>query len=290
MLLIVGGRKDHNIARLADAADHRRHPYKIVHTDSGLSVAWDMARAADIVINGETFNARNASLFIRYDVFGSGGDSKNADAWYDALKGWALADQRIGLLNRRNENLGVNKPRALIWARQAGFAVPATVITNDFNLFADKNRYIAKPVEGGAHTQLLDECEDNSRPWIVQEKLDYPELRVFRAGPHYFGFEINGTTLDCRADNNMRINEAPVPPDLRDSMEKLTGRMGLDFAAADFKTCPVTGKKLFLEINTMPMFTGYDLVAEGRLSDAMILTLRGLERGAAPRKSPSPKP
>lgn len=35
-------------------------------------------------------------------------------------------------------------------------------------------------------------------------------------------------------------------------------RIGLDFAAADYKTCADTGKLKFLEVNTAPMFVAFD--------------------------------
>jgi hypothetical protein len=45
---------------------------------------------------------------------------------------------------------------------------------------------------------------------------------------------------------------------------------GLDFGAADFKASPETGRPLFLEVNSAPMFAAFDRVAAGALCDAIL--------------------
>jgi glutathione synthase/RimK-type ligase-like ATP-grasp enzyme len=170
-----------------------------------------------------------------------------------------------------------NKLRGLVMAQRAGFLIPETYASNDYNRFQDKAAYIAKPIAGGAATRLLDDGENDPRvPVFVQEKLLYPELRIFRAGPHYFGFGIDSKTLDSRDDRNQAVTVESVPEHLRTAMAALTDMMGLDYAAADFKTCPRGRGFLFLEINTMPFLTGYDDAVSGRLSDAVLLTLTKL--------------
>ncbi len=47
-------------------------------------------------------------------------------------------------------------------------------------------------------------------------------------------------------------------------------RLGLDFGAADFKICPRTGARLFLEVNSAPMFAGFDRAAGGALADTIL--------------------
>lgn len=279
MLLIVGGSKDHNLARLANAAKWRGHPYRVIHTDKdpAPAVLWEPG-SADITIDGETFSAKGSSLFMRYDVF-SDKDPKQKAAYFDTIRGWAEANPQVGLLNRRNEMMEMNKPRALVWAKEAGFEVPKTYIATDFNRLADKSAYIAKPVAGGAYTRDLSDMEDSGgQPWIIQEKLKYPELRLFRVGEHFFAFEIDSAVIDYRTDKEFRMKEVEPPAELVAAMKKLTDRMGLDYAAADLKSDTVTGRLKFLEINTMPMFTGYDDAASGRLSDAILLALRRFER------------
>ena len=277
MLLIVGSSKDHNTTRLADAARARGVVHRLIHcdTDPAPAVHWQPG-TADIIINGETFATKGTSLFIRYDVF-SVDDADRKNAFFDSLRGWAEANPEVGLLNRRNETMEMNKPRALVLARDCGFDVPETFVTSDFNRFANKDRYIAKPVSGGSYTRLLSDVDTKTdRPWIVQEKLDYPELRLFRVGKYYFAFSIESELIDYRVDKNPALREVDPPLELVAAMQKLTDKMGLDYAAADFKTDPKTGRLKFLEINTMPMLAGYDNKAQGRLSDALCLVVTGL--------------
>ena len=275
MLLIVGGSQDHNLARLANAAKWRGHPYRVIHTDKdpAPAVSWQPG-SPDITIDGETFSAKGTSLFMRYDVF-SDKDGRQKAAYFDAFRGWAEANPAVGLRNRRNEMMEMNKPRALVWAKEAGFDTPETHITTEFNRFADKSKYIAKPVAGGEYTRELSDMDDSGgRPWIVQEKLKYPELRLFRVGEHFFAFEIDSAVIDYRTDKKFTMKEVEAPSELVSAMRLLTERMGLDYAASDLKSDPVTGKLKFMEVNTMPMFTGYDDAARGKLSDAMLLALR----------------
>jgi len=294
MLLIAGGRDDHNLARLADAAADRGYPCRLLcHNKDGgpPPVSWNIADGV-LHAGGESFTPRGTSVYVRYDVFSMLADPQSphlatiSGAWFDMVKGWALAYPEIGVLNRRNESREVNKARALVLAKQAGFTVPETVVTNRFDGFPDPARYIAKPVGGGAYTRALTEMTGGEAPFFVQEKLDYPELRIFRVGAHFFSFRIESATLDSREDTGMTITEVTPPAKLLKFMKRLANALGLDYAAADFKTCPATGDFKFLEINTMPIFTGYDNVVDGRLSDAIFLTLMQIkEKAPGPRKA-----
>ena len=277
MLLIVGSKDDYNVNRLADAAEWRKVPHRVIYTDAEPppSITWKPG-SPDITVDGETFAAKGSSLFIRYDVFSKQDPAQKA-AFYDALRGWSEAYPAVGMLNRGNENLEMSKPRALVVAKDCGFETPETWITSVFNRFADRAAYIAKPVAGGDYARELKDMPDTAdRPWIVQEKLQYPELRLFRAGSHYLAFEIDSPVLDYRTTQDFTLKQVDAPQDLVEAMKKLTAALGLDYAAADLKTNPRTGRLEFLEINSMPMFAGYDDAAEGRLSDAILLTLQKL--------------
>jgi hypothetical protein len=139
---------------------------------------------------------------------------------------------------------------------------------------------------GGEHTRILADVlndpealnDAQNRPWIFQRKMEYPELRVFRVGNWLFGFVLSSEHIDHRETLADNMQEIEVPEELRAPMFALTDRLGLDYGAADFKICPETGRWSFLEINTMPMFAGYDVTAKGRLSDAMAIHLHRLQR------------
>jgi hypothetical protein len=79
--------------------------------------------------------------------------------------------------------------------------------------------------------------------------------------------------LDYRATQNCRVESIDVPVELTNGLRKLLEQLGLDFAAADFKSCAETGRLLFLEVNTGPMFAAFDRAGDGELCDAMIQVL-----------------
>ena len=58
-------------------------------------------------------------------------------------------------------------------------------------------------------------------------------------------------------------------------LDELNQHLGLDFSAADLKFSKKTSNFNLLEINTSPMFAGFDRVANGRLIEAMINFLSG---------------
>ena len=79
MLLIVGGSKDHNITRLADAAKARGAEFRLIYTDAEPSpvLSWQPGKSS-LVINGEIFEPGTTELFIRYDVFSGNAAKSNA--------------------------------------------------------------------------------------------------------------------------------------------------------------------------------------------------------------------
>lgn len=85
------------------------------------------------------------------------------------------------------------------------------------------------------------------------------------------------TELDYRATQNCRVEfmEGFSSRELTDALRKLLTKLGLGFAAADFKTDAGTGRLLFLEVNTGPMFAAFNHASNGKLCDAMIAQLSG---------------
>jgi D-alanine-D-alanine ligase-like ATP-grasp enzyme len=76
--------------------------------------------------------------------------------------------------------------------------------------------------------------------------------------------------LDYRENQSARVEPLDeVPGDVGEGLTRLMDRLGLDFGAADFKTCPDTGRLLFLEINTGPMFAAFDQASKGAVTAAL---------------------
>lgn len=278
MLLIAGGAADPNIRALAARAEARGvdHLPVLTAADASPRLSWDVD-ADTLAIDGEDVAPTGA--FLRWDVFGT--PSFLATAWYTALNGWVLSRPDVRLLNRgRREE--VNKARNLVLARRAGLRLPRTIVTNEIAALEERDdvaRLVVKPLAGGLHTQELAGLLETTRridgaapaPAFVQQRLAAPELRIYGVGARRFAFRMESAALDYRTDPTTRV--VPVldpPPDLTAGVGRLMAALGLDYAAADFKSDDRTGELLFLEINSGPMFAAFDEAVEGELTDALI--------------------
>lgn len=296
-LLIVGGDADPNITALLSAADRSGVSYQklLVGKSSHPSLTWDIATGM-LTLDGEPLEC--SAAFLRYDVFTALTDHQassqyRALAWHTAVTGWLAAHPEIFIFNRRNLNQVTNKPLVLKVARDCGLAIPQTLITNDrerLASFVSDDAGVVKPINGGGYCEPLAEVLERTpvkdgrvaAPAIVQQRLVPPETRIYAIGNRYFGFNVISPELDYRATQNCRVESTEVPAQLAERFGALLERLGLDFAAADFKTCPDTGKLLFLEVNNGPMFVAFDQATNGELCHTMIRTLfTGSDRAAA---------
>lgn len=307
MILVAGGDADPNLARLLRCLAGRGmdHLALLVGASAAPRLAWDLARDR-LWIGG--VEARPTALFLRHDVFTHLADRRpevhrRATRWYQTLMSWALAHEGVAFLNRDHGARHASKPYALHLARQAGLAIPETLVTNDPRDLSpgDEGAWVVKPVNGGEYTRpLLDARTDEvwrrrcaEAPSLVQRRLLGPELRIYRVGGRWFGFELRSDALDYRGDPAVAVAAVPAPGALTAPLGRLMDRLGLDFGAADFKTCPETGHPLFLEVNSAPMFAAFDRVAAGALSDAILDWLdaaRGRGRPEAEAPSPGAEP
>ena len=243
-----------------------------------------------------------AAAFVRPDVFtalndGHASSQYRAMAWHTALTGWLAAHPEIFIFNRRNLNQMTNKPLVLKLAHDCGLAIPQTLITNDRRRLAGylpDGSGVVKPINGGGYCEpLADVLERTSvkegrmaAPAIVQQRLVPPEVRIYAIGNRYFGFNVISPELDYRATPNCRLESMDVPRQLLEPFGALIARLGLDFAAADFKSCPQTGELKFLEVNNGPMFAAFDRATNGELCQSMVQTLvKGTDRAAVNSRS-----
>jgi hypothetical protein len=288
-LLVVGGSSDPNLHTLmAAAARQGLSAYPLLFgADSHPALTWEVA-SGQLLINGKPTKANAA--FIRHDVFGAlEGEEALAQyralAWHTALTGWVSAHPEVRIFNRRNLNQMTNKPLVLHWAKSVGLTVPQTMVSNDFDYLAryePERSLIVKPINGGGFCQDFREVGRqtalrNNRaaaPAIIQHRLVAPEVRVYVVGRQHFAFEVISDELDYRTTQNCRLTLLEsIPESLVSGLRRLLDIMGLDFAAADFKTHAQSGELVFLEVNTAPMFAAFDKASGGRLCDGMIAHL-----------------
>ncbi len=283
---MAGGDADPNIARLLRrlAARGLDHLALLAGASTSPRLAWTLA---DDGLRVDGAAVRPTAVFLRHDVFAHMADGgrpesrARAGRWYQTVLSWALAHDEVAFLNRGYGARQATKPHVLRLAERLGLAVPETLVTNDLDAFgpaAEAARWIAKPVNGGEHTRPLDEAladaawrrRCSAEPVIVQRRLVGPELRVYRVGERWFAFALRSGALDYRTDPRVEVAAVPAPEAITAPLGRLMDGLGLDFGTADFKACPDTGRPLFLEVNSAPMFAGFDRVAAGALCDAML--------------------
>ena len=293
-LLIVGGDADPNITALLSAAERSGVSYQklLVGKSSHPSLTWDIA-TGKLLLDGEPLEC--SAAFVRHDVFTALSDRQassqyRALAWHTAVTGWLAAHPEVFIFNRRNLNQVTNKPLVLKLAHDCGLAIPETLITNDRARLASFAPGVVKPINGGGYCEPLAEVLERTpmrdgrlaAPAIVQQRLVPPEVRVYAIGDRYFAFNVISPELDYRSTQNCRVEAMEVPSELTKGFGALLEILGLDFAAADFKTCPETGRLLFLEVNNGPMFAAFDRATNGELCHTMVHMLnRRSERAAA---------
>lgn len=284
MLLVCGGDSDPNLHCLLATLQRRRQPHRalLAGATHHPTLEWDLTTNR-LRLEGRA--VAPSAIFLRYDVFTNLNDQQpssayRANAWYTTLQAWQLANPRVRAFNGAFGG-HVFKPHILRLAKAAGLAIPTTVVTNHLDRLARwqaREELIAKPVAGGDYCQKLGPLlQDTARrgtaaaaPAIVQTCLVPPEWRVYRIGRSFHAFTVEADALDYRTTQRCVVHPEPtVPRGLVAGLRKLTDRLGLDFMAADFKACPQTGRLLFLEVNSGPMFSAFDAAGHGCLTDAM---------------------
>jgi len=227
MLLIAGGEADPQLTRMIQRAKARGLPMQtVLHGDGGrLLLEWEL-ESGDLIVNGKAIQPTGA--FLRQDVFRflqtkKQMDRDDARSWKVMLDGWLWSRPDIRLFNRGFAMKdAVNKPLALIWAREAGLPVPQTTLHSSVRA-AEQALAVApvvyKPVGGGdmcreLDTEALGRVSEPylPRPYIFQEKLVPPEIRVFRVGEKFFAFQIEADALDYRTvGGDAKVTEVDPP-------------------------------------------------------------------------------
>jgi len=280
-VLIAGGDQDPNLLRLANTLEQRKTPHFFLKTGGEKPwLSWDLT-CDQLLLNGKPI--RPTAAFVRHDVFSQLANprpavSKRAFAWYTAVTGWLAAHPEVRFLNRASMHSGTNKPYALFLAQQVGLAIPPTLIVNHLGraeAFLGDYPKIVKPINGGGYCQKLKDVVERTQtteeriaasPAIVQHQLVQPEYRIYRIGEHFLGFAMVTPSLDYRVNQDCEVQPwEPRPKSLLNGFKRLTDKMGLNFAAGDFKSHPDTNELMFLEVNSGPMFAAFDIAGNGDL-------------------------
>jgi len=291
VLLIAGGDADYNtMSVLRRMRERGIDGGELLVGTANPALTWNF-QSDELRLDGRA--VMPDAVFLRYDVFPSLADPRpqtafRAQAWFGTLHGWLLAHPGVRMLNRR-ANGSANKPFILHLAARTGLRIPFTLLTNELDaLEADAGRLgpmIAKPVPGGGFARGVDELLAGTQrrdglsaaPAFVQRRLLAPEVRVYGVGEgatrRFVAFRVESDALDYRADDAARVVHLPlaeVDADAVAGLGKLMDALEMDYGAADFKTCPETGRLVFLEINSGPMFAAFDEVSGFAVSDVIL--------------------
>lgn len=284
MILVAGGASDPHHPRLIAALERAACPYH--------RLLWGPTdfpklryRVPEGVLEIEGAVVQPQALWLRHDVFTALHDPREAvvdraQAWFDAVLGWAFLRPELRFPNRRALQGRVNKVAQLAQARACGLRIPLTEVGTELWDWEPAQAWVAKPVSGGGYCRSMAELLEGmageavaAQPAFIQNRLGGPELRVYLIGAQIFCWEILTDVLDHRCDPQAGLRAAILPQAETDALKMLAEQLGLDIAAADFKRDPQTGDLVFLEINTQPMWLAYDIAAQGALADAMVAWL-----------------
>lgn len=300
-VLLVGSRLDPHIARVAEGLDERQVEAVVVDTlrfpeEPGISLG---ERLNSITVDGRDLGDPAAAyvrdLYAHPLALGVDVADEMEQDWRRTLIAFREKGQMLLPLLARWSELGVPvynplapdwrqaKPLQLALLERAGLPVPETVWTNDPEVvrrFAKGRRVAYKPVAGGAATKELapeDLTEERLRtlsgaPVTFQELLEGENYRVYCLdGKVVAVFVITSKALDYRQNEEV-LEEATLPQEILDQCLQAAEILGLRWSGIDLKR-DGRGDLRFLELNSSPMFLGFDARGGTNILDSLVAAL-----------------
>lgn len=174
---------------------------------------------------------------------------------------------------------------------RAGLPVPETIWTNDparVKAFAGERRIAYKPVAGGAATRELgpEDLSDErlgalrGAPVTFQELLEGENVRVYCLdGEVIASVRIVSESLDYRQNEEV-MEVVELPDETIGQCLRAAELLDMSWTGIDLKRDRAGGLK-FLELNSSPMFLGFDRSAGTGILDALVAKLasHARERG-----------
>jgi glutathione synthase/RimK-type ligase-like ATP-grasp enzyme len=202
---------------------------------------------------------------------------------YPLLGRWA--ELGVPFYNNMGSNWRHAKAMQLGLLQRAGLPVPQTIWTNDpeaVRRFADGRRIIYKPVAGGAATKELG-AEDltderlhalRGAPVTFQELLVGDNFRVYCLdGDVIATLRVRSESLDYR-QNEEKIEQTELPHEVLEQCLKAAEILELRWTGIDLRA-NAEGDLKFLELNSSPMFLGFDANAGTKILQSLVECLAG---------------
>lgn len=186
----------------------------------------------------------------------------------------------------------LSKPLQLALLRRAGLPVPSTLWSNApaaVQEFCAKHPdTIYKPVHGGAHTRKLEPrdleparlARLGASPVCFQELLPGRNLRVYVVDEQVVcALSVEAEQLDFR-EVEPRVTAIELSPEVESQCIEATRCLGLRFTGMDLRE-DAHGRALILELNSSPMFLGFEQLASVQIGTFLCDALIGDGRAAA---------
>ena len=206
---------------------------------------------------------------------------EKAQIMFSLLARWT--ELGVPVYNPPSPEWRLAKPFQLALLGEAGLPIPRTLWTNDpeqVRDFASRDRVVYKPVAGGAATKELrpeDLTDDRLRtlsgaPVTFQQLLPGDNYRVYCLDSEIVGcFRITSQAIDFRQNEEI-VDEATLPDEVLTQSMKATDVLGLRWTGMDLKD-DGSGTLRFLELNSSPMFLGFDARAGTDVLGALVQAL-----------------
>lgn len=207
---------------------------------------------------------------------------EKAQVVFSVVARWA--ERGVPVYNPPTPEWRLAKPFQLALLEQAGLPVPATLWTNDAQHVRDfvvrHGRVVYKPVAGGAATRELtsDDLTDerlrrlSGAPVTFQQLLPGDNYRVYCLdGDVVACFRITSDAIDFRQNEDI-VEEATLPNGVVKQCLKAADVLGLRWTGIDLRE-DGSNTLRFLELNSSPMFLGFDARAGTDVLGALVAGL-----------------
>ncbi len=220
--------------------------------------------------------------------------------WLDAVHG-ALQVLDAPMVNDLDAATAATKPLQLQAAREAGLAIPPTLITNDpVEVRSFVKRYdgnvIHKAITAPKHVfvdtrmwvpeeeALLDSIV--CAPVIFQQRVDGPaNIRATVIGDRVLAARFEtaavGSRIDSRLDLDVPCAACDIQPPTSDRLLRLMRSLGLRYGAVDFKINE-DGVAVFLEVNPFGQFLFVEILTKLPISALLASYLVDVSLGKSP--------
>jgi glutathione synthase/RimK-type ligase-like ATP-grasp enzyme len=314
-VVLIGPEQDEHILTVqAGLREAGREPLILDPNRFPRSLAISMGNnSSDIRVDGYDLG-RPAAVYLRSlqqtpIAFGSDSQAAMGTDWRQTLTTYHERNTMLTAMVMRWEELGVplynpftaqrniTKPLQLALLAGAGLPVPRTLWSNkpeDVIAFAHSGPTIYKPVSGGAQTRELTAHDLTPErlaqlaiaPVTFQELLSGDDIRVFILdGKVIARYRIVTDALDFR-HNEIAVENIQLPATIESQCLQACKLLDLRFTGMDLKY-DADGQAKILELNSSPMFLGFDAMAGTDIRAALVEALLLHQGTATEEVSPS---